>query len=710
MANYATLKAAIQNVVKTNGNNGITGALLQQTLFAMVDSLGNGFMYAGIATPTTNPGTPDQNVFYLAGPGTYQNFGSLTVPNGNLGALKYNGTWAVETVLVGKDYDADLENIQQQINAIIDDLVVSDVVTITKIAKNNLSIRSSGVQAENGSVLYYFPAKANTPYVIAFRNSTGTIRVAYSTDVPAAGVSVTGYTTKAATEGGTTRTPTSDCYSIIASTTFGGDDPIVTVAKTNGIGFDVYQLQQSISDVISLIQELKNETETIGTQEIDFSIVGQIATGDDPRYPAGTIAPVSTARVSDYILTKNISKIALNISIREDGNAMGLAFYDSSKTYISGIKIPGTVVESSQFPANAYYLRVGSTLFSTGPTGRLYSKENIVNLANNFDAFKANVDVGIFEPLEKYWAVCGDSITHANHTGIPDLAADDVYKPIDDYTNWGYTTARSGNHPNYAYYFCKKNRIQWANYGFGGTILGNYIPKYLGENNLLFPFVDARLTQFKAGIAWNYITIMFGWNDNIYGPIYQKDKWLSATYGGDIGYPALDSLIGTTGYATAEQKAACDALGETYFWDAFLGTISDTGTDTYMGAYNYALDYLLKQYPNAKIMIIAPFLGGQDRQPSAKIRAAVHAIANKFSVVCFDFEDLPYWYFRTDWNTTPFPNPNRPDGRWVKQNGETTPATIEGFNRARFCADSVHPTLLGYQWLADPLGSKLLNG
>lgn len=94
MANYATLKAAIQNVVKTNGNNEITGALLQQTLFAMVNSLGDGYMFKGVATPTTNPGTPDQNIFYFATiPGTYSNFGGLVVNNGEACLLKWNGTW-----------------------------------------------------------------------------------------------------------------------------------------------------------------------------------------------------------------------------------------------------------------------------------------------------------------------------------------------------------------------------------------------------------------------------------------------------------------------------------------------------------------------------------------------------------------------------------------------------------------------------------------
>ena len=105
MANYATLKAAIQNVVKTNGNNEITGALLQQTLFAMVNSLGADYQFIGIALPTTNPGTPDQNVAYLAGSGTYPNFNNATINDGYLGVLKYNGSWNLETVAVGKSYD-----------------------------------------------------------------------------------------------------------------------------------------------------------------------------------------------------------------------------------------------------------------------------------------------------------------------------------------------------------------------------------------------------------------------------------------------------------------------------------------------------------------------------------------------------------------------------------------------------------------------------
>ena len=96
MANYETLKAAIQQVIKTNGNEEITGALLQQTLISVVNSLGATYQFVGLATPETNPGTPDYNVAYLAGTGTYPNFDGVSVFG--LGILKYNGTWTVERI------------------------------------------------------------------------------------------------------------------------------------------------------------------------------------------------------------------------------------------------------------------------------------------------------------------------------------------------------------------------------------------------------------------------------------------------------------------------------------------------------------------------------------------------------------------------------------------------------------------------------------
>lgn len=97
MANFATLKAAINAVIKTNGNKEITGEVLNQVLNAMVTSLGANYQFAGVATPSTNPGTPDQNVFYMATEaGTYTNFNATVLPAG-ISILLWNGSWSHQT-------------------------------------------------------------------------------------------------------------------------------------------------------------------------------------------------------------------------------------------------------------------------------------------------------------------------------------------------------------------------------------------------------------------------------------------------------------------------------------------------------------------------------------------------------------------------------------------------------------------------------------
>ena len=102
MANWSTLKAAIANVIKTNGNQEITGAVLQNTLNSIVSAVGENATFAGIATPSTNPGTPDGNVFYIASEsGTYSNFGGI-VNNGECLILKKNeDSWvSIETGII----------------------------------------------------------------------------------------------------------------------------------------------------------------------------------------------------------------------------------------------------------------------------------------------------------------------------------------------------------------------------------------------------------------------------------------------------------------------------------------------------------------------------------------------------------------------------------------------------------------------------------
>lgn len=97
MANYASLLATIANNITDNNSGAITGPVLKSVLDSMVGSLGTGYQFMGVATISTNPGTPDQKVYYLAGPGTYTNFNNLVVADGEIAILKYDSAWSKVT-------------------------------------------------------------------------------------------------------------------------------------------------------------------------------------------------------------------------------------------------------------------------------------------------------------------------------------------------------------------------------------------------------------------------------------------------------------------------------------------------------------------------------------------------------------------------------------------------------------------------------------
>ena len=95
MANYTELKTAVSAIIKTNNNQEITGQLLQDVLNNIISVIGANATFAGIATPDTAPGAPDQNVFYIATEnGQYVNFDDITVTDEVAILTNKNGSWA----------------------------------------------------------------------------------------------------------------------------------------------------------------------------------------------------------------------------------------------------------------------------------------------------------------------------------------------------------------------------------------------------------------------------------------------------------------------------------------------------------------------------------------------------------------------------------------------------------------------------------------
>lgn len=93
MGNYEQLKQAVAAVIKQNGNYEITGNILQNTLLTIISNIGANKTFAGVAIPTTNPGNPDANIFYIAqNPGLYQYFNNIQIANPGINLLYHNGT------------------------------------------------------------------------------------------------------------------------------------------------------------------------------------------------------------------------------------------------------------------------------------------------------------------------------------------------------------------------------------------------------------------------------------------------------------------------------------------------------------------------------------------------------------------------------------------------------------------------------------------
>lgn len=109
MGNYQNLKSSIAQVIRNNGNNEITGDILGNILALMVDSLGNGATFKGLAALNLNPGNPDSKVFYIATiAGTYRYFDNLQVTDEVAIFINDSGSW--ESLETGIPLSVDVFN------------------------------------------------------------------------------------------------------------------------------------------------------------------------------------------------------------------------------------------------------------------------------------------------------------------------------------------------------------------------------------------------------------------------------------------------------------------------------------------------------------------------------------------------------------------------------------------------------------------------
>lgn len=230
---------------------------------------------------------------------------------------------------------------------------------------------------------------------------------------------------------------------------------------------------------------------------------------------------------------------------------------------------------------------------------------------------------GSYNPLfGKKLCCCGDSITFG--AGIPDGGTGTINNPpIDVFKllgNGNMTKETSNVRMTYGYQIAEHNNMTYYYDGVSGSTMSN------AQSG--FSLANGRYTNLPMDM--DYLVIFFGWNDHV---------------------------------------------------KSTLGTITDNTNDTFYGAFNVVMPYLINKHTNTKIVLFVPF--GTD----AGFRQAVRDMANKWGVACFDMMQAgtPLYY--------------------GKEDSVGVDASVVASNRAKYQAGGggAHPNYEGYKQIADRL-------
>lgn len=317
------------------------------------------------------------------------------------------------------------------------------------------------------------------------------------------------------------------------------------------------------------------------------------------------------------------------------GTVRGWAFRDSSENQISIASYNGDVIqkvyEVVSVPVNATEMIVNFKhreghlrIFKNDCT--IIDNKTIVYSDNALDYYldsvtKSNILFG------KTLCCCGDSITYG-----ADMPQEGIVTPtIESYqysaSNAKWTRWESDEPAAYGYQIAARNNMVFYNGGVSGaTVQGSggtlRVPGFSQENG--------EYTKLPDNI--DYLTLFYGWNDAAAGS---------------------------------------------------LGTIDDTTNDSYYGAYNVVLPYLIDKYPYTKIALIVPF--GTD----VGHRQAIRDLADKWGLACFDMMQ----------GGTPLYYNKEPD--------VDVDADIVTANRTKFQANGAHPNYHGHYQIGTMLEAFL---
>lgn len=385
MANYASLISSIQSVIRTNGQNAITGALLQSSLISMVNSLGSGYQFAGIAIPTTNPGTPDQRVFYIASQvGTYPNFGGVSITG--LSVLYYDGSWHLSALNVPVSFN-NSDNVYK--------------VLFDKVYMSNSFISPSGNISSDSSrsALNYLPCYPGA--TIQYRGESDNQYVLAIAFYDENKTFISGISNVGSRELRTTTAPNNAYYVRMTTLT---DEIDQCAYYCHGL------LEYIQNQFLSLVVETTGQPQYETT---NYALFTDIYTNKIINNNGGIeVDPISQRNCTSYVLLDRDHDLYIGTNGNAEAHFMGAngeymsylnGYIDSpisKSNFPSGAKYVAFVYYRSTIPAIGFYAGTRDTRFCPKVVPTIFKKKNTRPVVN---ILASDTQVEIFEKLMNAW-------------------------------------------------------------------------------------------------------------------------------------------------------------------------------------------------------------------------------------------------------------------------------------------------------------------
>lgn len=397
MANWSELKNAVKSVIKTNGNQEITGQLLQNVLNNIISNVGLNSSFAGIATPETNPGTPDGNVFYISTTaGTYSNFNGIVINFGEAVILEWKGSWVKKDS--GFATREKLSELESEISEFKGDLIgknhtyttnainpsFSAIPTIKKGIKIVIELTEDG---NNGSNILYVYGKT------------------YSTD--STSITMAKFS-KGSVVGDKIEYIAENDISFIKMT--GGEDGnrksinILYIGAIEGLEDDIQKNKEKINEVNSELGNVKdNMLSLLNSYDSTALKVGMYAfTADSGVKPTfGNTAAIHLDFICGYFECKEGWTVKLK-TVGGTGTARAYCFTDSEKNIISRYEAVADCDVVMTAPKGASYIYVNCLATSSDVFSlKLYSGfgESIENINKQIEELNKNVSDSLFPQI-----------------------------------------------------------------------------------------------------------------------------------------------------------------------------------------------------------------------------------------------------------------------------------------------------------------------